>query len=163
KRRGLLYAGTEEGVEVSFDDGDHWQPLQLNLPVSSVRDLVVHDDDLVIATHGRSFWILDDVAPLRQLDDKVAAAPAWLFEPATARRVRPSSFTGTPMPKDEPTSPNPPFGAWIDYALAKPAAQPITLEIHDAAGQLVRRYSSADSLPGQDPAQLRMAPQWVAP
>src|SRR5262249_21355542 len=99
ERTGLLYAATEEGVQVSFDEGDHWQSLQLNLPVTSVRDLVVHHDDLVIATHGRSIWILDDVTPLRQLDAKVSAADAWLFQPATAVRLRPADFTGTPMPK----------------------------------------------------------------
>ena len=163
KRRGLLYAATEEGVEVSFDDGDHWQSLQLNLPVTSVRDLIVHGDDLVIATHGRSVWILDNVAPLRQLDSKVAAAPAWLFQPATAYRERPSGFTGTPMPKDEPTAPDPRAGAAIDYALAANAARPVTLEIHDAAGQLVQRYTSADTAARLDPARLRTAPQWVVP
>jgi hypothetical protein len=163
RRRGLLYAATEEGVDVSFDDGEHWQSLQLNLPVTSVRDLVVHDDDLVIATHGRSMWILDNVEPLRQLDAQVAAASAWLFQPAKAWRVRPAGFTGTPMPKDEPTSPNPPAGAAIDYALAKPAAQPVTLEIHDASGQPVQRWSSADTVAKPDPAHMRTAPQWIVP
>jgi photosystem II stability/assembly factor-like uncharacterized protein len=163
KRRGLLYAATEEGVEVSFDDGDHWQSLQLNLPVTSVRDLVVHEDDLVIATHGRSFWILDDASPLRQIDAKRAAAPAWLLEPATAYRMRPAGFTGTPMPKDEPTTANPPSGAAIDYWLAKQAAQPVTLEIHDGEGQLVQRWSSADTVAKPDPARMRTAPQWVVP
>ena len=163
RRRGLLYAATEEGVDISFDDGDHWQSLQLNLPATSVRDLVVHENDLVIATHGRSIWILDDVSPLRQLDTKVAGAAAWLFQPATALRVRPAGFTGTPLPKDEPNAPNPPFGATIDYALAKRAAQPFTLEIHDASGLLVQRWSSADTVAKPDPARLRTAPQWVVP
>ncbi|HET7226328.1 MAG TPA: hypothetical protein VFK69_11515 [Candidatus Eisenbacteria bacterium] len=163
KRRGLLYAATEQGVQVSFDDGDHWQSLQLGLPVTSVRDLVVKGDDLVIATHGRGIWILDDVTPLRQLDREVADAPAWLFQPAKGYRVRPAGFTGTPMPKDEPMAPNPPAGAAIDYALAAAARQPVTLEIRDAAGQLVRRYSSADSIAVQDPAHMRTAPQWIVP
>ena len=163
KRRGLLYAATEEGVDVSFDDGDHWQSLQQNLPVTSVRDLVVHDDDLVIATHGRSIWILDSVSPLRQIDAQVVAASAWLFDPGTVYRVRPAGFTGTPMPKDEPTAPNPPAGACIDYALAKASTQPVTLEIHDASGQLVQQYTSADTIAALDPAKLREAPQWVVP
>ena len=163
KRKGLLYAATEEGVHVSFDDGDHWQSLQLNLPTTSVRDLVVHEDDLVIATHGRSLWILDDASPLRQADGKVAAAQAWLFQPATVHRVRPAGFTGTPLPKDEPTAPNPPSGANIDYVLAKPAAQPITVEIHDASGELVHRLSSADTVAKPDPARMRTAPQWIVP
>jgi len=162
-RRGLLYAATEEGVTVSFDDGDHWQPLQLNLPVTSVRDLVVHDGDLVIATHGRGIWILDDASPLRQLDAKNAAAPAWLLQPDTAYRVRPAGFTGTPLQKDEPTAPNPPSGATIDYVLAKPASQPVTLEIHDGSGQLVERISSADTVAKPDPARMRTAPQWIVP
>lgn len=155
-RRGLLYAGTERGVFVSFDDGDHWQPLQKNLPVTSVRDIEVHDDDVVIATHGRSFWIMDDVTPLRQT---VADVP-FLFAPATAVRERPAGFTGTPMPKDEPLAPNPPFGAHLDYVLGAAPSQPVTLEILDAAGALVRRYSSADVPPAADPATLRTAPEW---
>ena len=160
RRRGLLYAATEEGVEVSFDDGDEWQPLQQNLPVTSVRDLVVHDDDLVIATHGRSLWILDHVGPLRQMD-RVPASAAWLFDPDTVARERPSGFTGTPMPKDEPTASNPPFGACLDYVLAGKPAQPVTLEIHDATGQLVQRYSSADTASRPDPSHMRTAPQWI--
>ncbi len=162
-RRGLLYAGTEKGVYVSFDDGERWQPLQLELPVTSVRDLVVKDADLVIATHGRGFWVLDDVTPLRQLDAAAAAAPAWLFAPAPAVRVHPAGFTGTPFPKDEPRAANPPFGAVVDYLLKEAPKQPVTLEVFDAAGALVRRYSSADAVPAFDPAKDRMAPQWFAP
>ncbi|HEV8410917.1 MAG TPA: glycosyl hydrolase, partial [Gemmatimonadaceae bacterium] len=116
-RRGLLYAGTEKGVYVSFDDGAHWQSLQKNLPVTSVRDLQVHDNDLVIATHGRGFWILDDIAALRQVNADAAAASAWLFAPSDAVRVRRPEFTGTPMPKDEPMAADPPDGAYIDYVL----------------------------------------------
>ena len=101
---------------VSFDDGDHWQSLQLNLPVTSVRDIDVHGNDLVIATHGRAFWIMDDVTPLRQWTP--AASPPFLFTPATAVRERGAGFTGTPMPKDEPMASNPPSGAYIDYVLA---------------------------------------------
>jgi photosystem II stability/assembly factor-like uncharacterized protein len=160
-RRGLLYAGTEKGVYVSFDDGERWQPLQANLPVTSVRDLDVHGESLVIATHGRAFWALDDVTPLRQIDAKVASAPAWLFAPAAAVRLRPVAFAGTPMPKDEPRAPNPPNGAIIDYALKSGAQKPVTLEIRDAQGALVRRYSSADVPPKADPAKLTITPDWV--
>jgi photosystem II stability/assembly factor-like uncharacterized protein len=162
-RKGLLYAATEEGVCVSIDDGDHWQSLQLGLPVTSVRDLVVHGDDLVIATHGRSIWILDGVGPLRQATPEVAAAVAWLFEPAQTFRMRPARFTGTPMPKDEPMAPNPPDGAWIDYVLGAQAAHPVTLEIHDASGLLVQHWSSADTTTPPDPARMRTAPQWITP
>ncbi|HZD52402.1 MAG TPA: hypothetical protein VE175_05105 [Woeseiaceae bacterium] len=163
-RKGMLYAATEEGVEVSLDDGDHWQPLQLNLPVTSVRDLVVKENDLVIATHGRGIWILDDVTSLRQLTAEVTAASAWLFQPATAYRIRPAGFTGTPMPKDEPTASNPPAGAWIDYALRRVPSQPVTLEIRDATREVVQRWSSADEPTRPDFSQARMAPKWyVAP
>src|SRR5207245_1728754 len=114
-RKGLLYACTEKGVYVSFDDGDNWQSLQLNLPVTSVRDLVVHDDDLVVATFGRSFWILDDMTPLRQLDSRMAAADSWLFRPQITYRVRPGNDQGTPVPTDEALAMNPPDGAVLDY------------------------------------------------
>src|SRR5262249_20019821 len=135
----------------------------LNLPVTSVRDLVVHDDDLVIATHGRSIWILDNVTPLRQLDDQSTAAPAFLFHPATAYRVRPAGFTGTPMPKDEPMAPNPPSGAVIHDVLATPAPQPAPLEIHDASGAVAQRWPGADPVAKLDPSRLRRGPQWVPP
>ncbi|HEV7509630.1 MAG TPA: hypothetical protein VGS07_32450 [Thermoanaerobaculia bacterium] len=163
-RRGLLYAGTEKGVYVSFDDGDHWQPLQAHLPVTSVRDLEVHGEDLVIATHGRAFWALDDVTPLRQLDivlnNKVAGAAAWLFAPSLSVRMRPAGFTGTPMPKDEAAAANRPAGASIDYVL-KAAAKQVVLEIRDEHGDLVRHYSSADAPPKLDLTKIDIAPQWV--
>ena len=159
-RRGLLYAGTERGVYVSFDDGDHWQPLQLDLPVTSVRDLDVNGVDLVIATHGRGIWILDDVTPLRQQGEVPADASAWLFQPAEAVRLRPAGFTGTPKPHDEAAAPNPPAGAIVDYWLKTGASGPVTLEVLDGEGALVRRYSSADPVPAPDPATLRTAPDW---
>src|SRR6058998_3123959 len=115
ERKGLLYAGTEKGVYVSFDDGDHWQPLQMNLPVTSVRDIDVHENDLVIATHGRAFWILDNATPLRSV--AAGFSRPFLILPAKTYRERPAGFTGTPMPKDEPMAPNPPFGAMIDYVV----------------------------------------------
>jgi len=161
-RRGLLYAATERGVYVSFDDGDHWQPFQMNLPVTSVRDLDVHGDDLVIATHGRGFWVVDNLTPLRQVNNTIGNAVAWLFQPAVAYRERQASFTGTPMPKDEPMAQNPPFGAQIDYVLRSASPGPVTLDILDAAGSLVRHYSSADPLPVAEPAKLRTAPEWFS-
>ena len=162
-RKGLLYAGTEKGVYVSFDDGERWQPLQMNLPVTSVRDIEVHGDDLVIATHGRAFWIMDDVAPLRQTDAAVAGAAAWLFAPATAIRLRPAGFTGTPLPKDEPMAENPPAGAFIDYVVRGPLAGPLALTITDGQGQAVRRYASDDRLPPTDVTKIRVAPEWIKP
>jgi photosystem II stability/assembly factor-like uncharacterized protein len=158
-RRGLLYAGTERGVAVSFDDGDHWQPLQQNLPVTSVRDLDVHGNDVVIATHGRAFWIMDDVSPLRSV---VPATGPFLFPSATAVRVRNAGFTGTPMPKDEPMAPNPPSGAIIDYVLPGPA-ESVVLDILDPEGAILRRYTSADKATPPNPAKLTIAPEWVAP
>jgi photosystem II stability/assembly factor-like uncharacterized protein len=143
-RKGLLFAGTETAVWVSFDDGDHWQSLQLNLPHTSMRDLWIHDRDLIVATHGRSFWILDDITPLEQLNVSLTDSPAHLFEPELAYRVRRDTNTDTPIPPDEPAGENPPDGAIIDYFLSKPASGPVTLEILNARGNLVRRYSSAD-------------------
>ncbi len=141
--KGLLFAGTEFGVFVSFDDGDHWQSLQLNLPVTGVRDLTIHGDDLVIATFGRSFWILDNVSPLRQARtvDASASRESVLYRPATAIRVDNDSFLGTPLPPEEPTAENPPNGAMIDYFLTSPA-HTVQLEIFDAQQNLVRKFSS---------------------
>jgi photosystem II stability/assembly factor-like uncharacterized protein len=145
-RKGLLFAGTETVVWVSFDDGDHWQSLQLNLPHSSMRDLWIHDSDLIVATHGRSFWILDDITPLRQMGAATTHATPFLFEPATAYRVKRDTNTDTPLPPDEPAGENPPDGAVIDYYLPQAASGAVTLEIYEsgAGGKLVRRYSSTD-------------------
>jgi len=160
-RKGLLYACTEKGVYVSFDDGDSWQSLQLNMPTTSIRDLVVHGDDLVIATHGRSFWILDDASPLRQMTAQVASADLWLFQPAAAYRVRPGSDQGTPVPMDEPLAENPPDGAVVDYWLKGKTKGPVELEILDSEGALVRRFSSNDVLPKTDPKNVPVAMAWV--
>ncbi|MGA8531303.1 MAG: glycoside hydrolase, partial [Acidobacteriaceae bacterium] len=140
---GLLYAATELGVWVSFNDGDHWQPLEYNLPHTSMRDLLVKDDDLVVATHGRSFWVLDDVAPLRELAAQSGGPLPTLLKPADAWRVRRSEYTDTPMPPDEPMGKNPPDGALIDYDLAT-AAQNVTLQILDTDGKVLRTYTSHD-------------------
>jgi photosystem II stability/assembly factor-like uncharacterized protein len=160
-RKGLLYACTELGVYISFNDGDSWQSLQLNMPAASIRDLVVHADDLVVATHGRSFWILDDASPLRQMNAQVSAADLWLFKPAAAYRVRPGSDQGTPVPMDEALAQNPPDGAIVDYWLKEKARGPVELEIFEADGSLVRRFSSDDLPPKTNPANLPIAMEWV--
>jgi photosystem II stability/assembly factor-like uncharacterized protein len=146
ERKGLLFAGTENSVWVSFDDGDHWQSLQLNLPHTSMRDLWIHDNDLIVATHGRSFWILDDITPLRETSDALGAAD-HLFTPAPVYRVQRDTNPDTPIPPDEPAAANPPDGAIIDYYLASAASSAVTLEILDAHGQLVRKFSSDDKPP----------------
>jgi len=143
-RKGLLFAGTESSVWVSFDDGDHWQSLQLNLPHTAMRDLAIHENDLIVATHGRSFWILDDITPLRQLAEIPANSDAHLFKPAPAYRVRRSTYPDTPIPPDEPMGANPPDGLILDYFLPQTTSGPVTLEILDAKGELVQRFSSAD-------------------
>lgn len=143
-RKNLLFAGTETSVWVSFDAGDHWQSLQMNLPHSSMRDLWIHGSDLVVGTHGRGFWILDDITPLRQITDGVAKSDAHLFKPAPAYRYRRDTNTDTPLPPEVPAGQNPPDGAVIDYYLANASSDPVTLEIFDHAGKLVRRYSNAD-------------------
>jgi len=142
--KGLLFAGTETCVYVSFNDGDSWQLLQLNLPHTSMRDIVVHGDDLVVGTHGRSFWILDDITPLRQLSDEVAKSPVYLFAPEEAIRWRWNRNPDTPLPPEVPAGKNPPDGAILDYFLGNTAKNLVTLEIIDDAGNMVRRYSSAD-------------------
>jgi photosystem II stability/assembly factor-like uncharacterized protein len=149
KRKGLLFAGTETQVYVSFDDGDHWESLRLNMAPSSVRDLQVKDDDLVAGTHGRGIWILDDITPLREIGAEDGGRRAqdgkdFLFKPQAALRVRWNTNTDTPLPPDEPRAPNPPEGAIVDYYLAQDAAGPVVLEIVDATGRPVRRYSSAE-------------------
>jgi hypothetical protein len=161
RKKGLLFAATELSVAVSFDDGDHWQPLKQNLPAVSVRDLVIHGDDLVIATFGRGFWILDDMTPLRQISEATAAAEALLFKPANAIRLNPDGFFGTPFPPEEPQAKNPPDGAVIDYYLK--SAGEVTLEILDAKGVMVRKYSSADRPAGVGGrGALPIADYWIA-
>jgi photosystem II stability/assembly factor-like uncharacterized protein len=160
-RKGLLYAGTELGVFVSFDDGEHWQPLQLNLPATSIRDFAIKDNSLVVATHGRAFWILDDLSPLRQATAQIAAADAYLFQPPVAYRMRAGSQNGTPLPIGTVVAQNPPDGAVIDYYLKAAAGGPVTLEILDSAGQLVRRYSSADQPPAPNPRSMDVPEAWL--
>jgi hypothetical protein len=143
-RRGLLFAATEKAVWMSFDDGDHWQSLQLNLPHTSMRDLVIHHQDLIVATHGRSFWVLDDIGPLREA--VAATAPLTLLRPSPAIRARRSTGTDTPIPPDEPSGRNPPDGAVIDYYLPPLAKGALAIEILDSNGTVLRRVSSTDSV-----------------
>lgn len=143
ERKGLLFAGTETGVFVSFDNGDHWQSLQLNLPTTSVRDLIVKDDDLDIATYGRSLWVLDDITPLRQASQQVASARAYLYRPEPAIRTIWDNDPDTPMPAEVPAGQNPPDGALIDYDLKTAPQNDITLAIYDSTGNLIRQYTSA--------------------
>ena len=163
-RPGLLFAGTESGVWFSLDDGEHWRTLQYGLPSTSMRDLWIQGDDLIVATHGRGFWILDDMAPLRELDRVRDEGGAMLFTPAAAYRVRRSTNTDTPLPIDEPAAQNPPDGAPIDYALPAGAAHRVTLEIENARGETVRRYTDEDPPPGGGDSERQLIPTyWMAP
>ncbi len=159
--RGLLYAGTERGIYVSFDDGDNWEPLQLNLPVTSVRDIAIRGNDLVVATHGRAFWVLDDVASLRQMSAARAAGGDYLFDPARAYRTRPGSEEGTPLPLDEPQAENAATGLYIDYYLAKASSTPVEITI-SKDGRTVAHWSSADKPDVPDAKKAVVAPQWLS-
>jgi hypothetical protein len=161
KKKGLLFAGSETQVYVSFDDGDHWQSLRLNMAASSVRDLVIKDDDVVAATHGRGIWILDDISPLRQIGAQSANEDAILFKPTTAWRVRWNTNTDTPLPPDETNAPNPPEGAIINYYLKSAASAAVTLEVLTTDGRLLRRYSSADPVERiPDPSTAPLPQVW---
>jgi photosystem II stability/assembly factor-like uncharacterized protein len=161
QRRGLLFAGTERAVYVSFNDGEEWQPLRLNMPATSIRDLVIHDDDLVVGTHGRSFWILDDITPLRQIDDTVAASQAFLFQPEVTYRYQRNVNTDTPLPPDEPVGKNPPDGAIIDYYLKR--GETVTLEIFDQSNRLVRHFSSEDKPEPINEKDYNVPTYWFRP
>jgi photosystem II stability/assembly factor-like uncharacterized protein len=171
----LLFAGTRNGVFVSFDDGDHWQPLQQNLPATGINDLLVHGNDLIAATEGRGLWVIDDMSPLRQMARGVLAAGGpYLFPPATAYRVRPNMNRDTPLPPDEPTTRNPPAGVAIDYAFVPPAEldnvvllapgviDPVSLEIVDAGGVTVRRFAASEP-PARPQAERYFAETWLQP
>ncbi|MEP7036801.1 MAG: hypothetical protein ABI891_00520, partial [Acidobacteriota bacterium] len=160
-RKGLLFAGTELGVFVSFNDGDDWQPLQLNLPPVSMRDLAIHGDDLIVATHGRGFWVLDDITPLRQITDEVVKSKAFLFRPSDAFVIPPPSENGTPQPRDEPLAENQPYGAILDYYLKSNLKEPVVLEILNPAGESIRRYSSDDKITPINPDTLEFPAFWV--
>jgi len=160
-RKGLLFAGTELGVFVSFDDGDHWQSLQLNLPHTSNRDLAIHDTDLVVATHGRGYWVLDNITPLRQINANVLGSNAFLFAPEDAYNLPAPSENGTPQPRDEPLAENEPSGAIIDYYLGTGVSGPVQLELLNSAGQSIRKFSSDDKVTPVDPNTLDIPAFWV--
>jgi photosystem II stability/assembly factor-like uncharacterized protein len=158
---GLLYAATETAVFVSLDDGDHWQPLEFNLPHTSMRDLLVHDDDLVVATHGRSFWVLDDIKPLRALASLKGGKAPMLFQPADAWRVRRDTNTDTPLPEDEPAGENPPDGAILDYDLPHGSHGLVKIEILDSTGKVIRSYASTDPiLPTREMLKTELIPPY---
>ncbi len=161
-RKGLLYCGTEQAVYFSIDDGENWQPLRLNMPATSIRDLVVKDDDIVVGTHGRSFWILDDVTTLRQIGSETPSS-AVLFAPQRATRTKRSLHTDTPFPPEEPAGQNPPDGAIINYYLKDRAKSPLVLEITDAAGKLVRRFASDDKPLDVDLKRINPPLYWARP
>ena len=162
-RKGLLFCGTEQAVYVSFNDGDDWQPLRLNMPATSIRDLVIHGDDVVVGTHGRSFWILDDITPLRQIDESMAAYDVYLFAPQTAYRVRWNMNPDTPLPPEEPAGQNPPDGAVINYFLKFTPSQTVVLEIFDSTNKLVRRFTSADKPVPVNDNELNIPTYWIRP
>jgi len=173
RTKGLLYAGTERDAYVSFNDGDSWQSITLNLPHTSVRDLIVHGDDLVVATHGRGFWILDDITPLRELctnpnpripnESQTRNPQSRLYIPQTAYRLRRNQNTDTPLPPEVPAGQNPPDGAILDYDLADAPQSLVTLEIRNAAGALVRRFSSEDAPEPFDEQELNVPTYWIRP
>ena len=148
ERRGLLFAGTERGAFVSLDDGDNWQPFQMNLPATSVRDFEIYNNDLIVATHGRGFWVVDDISPLRQINATVLASEAYLFKPADVVYAPQGGDNGTPLQKDEPQAPNPAFGAAIDYYLKTNASGPVSIEVVDASGTVVATFSTASAAGG---------------
>lgn len=161
-RPGLLFAGTERAVYFSIDDGESWRPLRRNMPATSIRDLVIHRDDLVVGTHGRSIWILDNIAPLREMGQALQAGGPFLFSPPRATRVRWNMFSDTPLPPEEPAGENPPDGAILDYALPVRASD-IKLEILDGEGRSVRSFSSSDPPEEVDPVTLAHPTYWIRP
>ena len=161
KKAGLLYAGTEREVYFSVDDGKNWQSLRNNMPATSIRDLVIHENDLVVGTHGRSAWILDNIAPLRELKD-AASAKAFLFKPSSAVRVRDNMFHDTPMPPEEPTGENPPDGAILDYHI-NGVAKNVKLEILKTDGTIIRTYTSIDASEAYDTTKLPHPTYWIRP
>jgi hypothetical protein len=162
KQPGLLFAGTERAVYASADDGANWLPLRQNMPASSIRDLVIHEDDLVVGTHGRSIWILDNIAPLRELARAARAERAYLYGPPRATRVRWNMFSDTPFPPEEPAGANPPDGATIDYYLPR-AAGAVAVEVLDSGGGLVRRFSNGEPEDVIDPGTLPYPTYWFRP
>ena len=160
RQPGLLYAGTSRGVHVSFDDGENWQSLQLNLPTTGVNDLLVHEDDLVIATQGRALWVLDAVAPLRHLAGAAIASEPQLIAPEAAVRLRFNQNKDTPLPPEEPTGENPPAGAVLDYILPANFSGPARLEILATDGSVIRSFDS-EIIPTRANARVYFAETWL--
>ena len=163
RRAGLVFAGTESGLFVSFDDGDHWQPLMQGLPNTSYRDIAIKGNDLIVATYGRGLWVLDDISMLRQLTPAVASEPAHLFKPGDAVRVRRNVNANTPFPKEVPHALNPEGVVMIDYTLSRAPRSEITLDVLNAAGSVVRHLSSAPGTPVPDAARATLPNFWEAP
>jgi hypothetical protein len=161
QQSGLLFAGTEREVYFSVDDGERWQSVRMNMPASSIRDLVIHENDLVVGTHGRSIWILDNLAPLRELG-RVAPATMHLFTPPRATRVRWNMFSDTPLPPEEPAGQNPPDGAILDYYL-NASAKVVRLEIVNGRGEVVRRFASSDKVEVIDTTAIPHPTYWIRP
>ncbi len=166
KAQGLLYAATELRVYVSFDDGDRWQPLQNNMPVTSIRDIVVHGDDLAVATHGRGFWVMDQMTPLRELAaqrDPIVGSSVWLFKPGETIAVRVGNMNGTPLPHEEPQEINPPSGVLVYYNLKSAVTQPLKLELLDVAGAVRACAASDTPVPPVDTEKIDVQAYWVQP
>ncbi len=161
RRNGLLFAGSELSLYVSFDDGDHWQSLQQNMPHVSMRDLQVKDNDLVVATHGRGFWVLDDITPLRQITNDMFRTDAYLFDPEPAYNLPQPTENGTPQPRDEPLAENQPYGAILDYYIGSKSSGPVTLEILNPAGETIKKFSSEDKVTPVNPDTLDIPAFWV--
>ena len=159
--KGLLFAGSETAVYVSFDDGENWQSLKLNMPATSIRDLVIKDDDIVVGTHGRSFWILDNITPLRQHVSKTKQVGNIFYKPQTAMRIRWNNYTDSPVPQEEPAGQNPPDGAMIDYYLSENANEVVTLQIKDEKNNVIRTFRSDDK-PYEIPA-VNIPLYWIRP
>jgi photosystem II stability/assembly factor-like uncharacterized protein len=160
-KKGLLFAGSENAVYVSFDAGEHWQSLRLNMPATSIRDLVIKDDDIVIGTHGRSFWILDNITPLRQVQAATAVHDVVMFKPQRAMRIRWNMNTDTPLPPEEPAGQNPPDGAAIDISMKENAKTPVVIEILDLNNKLIRTLSSTDTMYAIPPVNIPL--YWIRP
>jgi hypothetical protein len=166
RAKGLLYAATELRVYVSFNDGDQWQPLQNNMPVTSVRDIVVHGDDLDIATHGRGFWVMDQMTPLREIaaqGGQIVSSSAHLFKPGESYGIRAGGMNGTPMPHDEPQLQNPPSGVVAYYWLKSAAAQPLKLELVDGRGSVRACAASDTPVHPPDTGTLNVQAIWMEP
>jgi hypothetical protein len=162
----LLYAATELRVYVSFNDGDQWQPLQTNMPITSVRDIVVHGDDLAVATFGRGFWVLDQMAALRQIAERgkeIEASSAFLFAPAETLAVHQGSQDGTPYPHEEPQELNPPAGVVGYYWLKGEPTTPLKLELVNAKGKVDVCLASDTPVKPVDTEAINVQAYWLEP